>query len=41
MILKECKEKKFCRLCENNKLKKAIDLKKTPLANSFFKKKVF
>ena len=41
MILKECKEKKFCRLCENNKLKKAIDLKKTPLANSFFKKKKY
>ena len=34
-----CKEKKICRLCDSKKLKLAIDLNKTPLANSILEKK--
>ena len=41
MLLHDYKKKIFCRLCKSKKLKKAIDLKKTPLANSFLPKKNF
>ena len=41
MLPKDCREKKFCRLCKSYNLKKVIDLKKTPLANSFFNEKKY
>ena len=34
-----CQKKFLCRLCNSKKLKVAIDLKSTPLANSFLIKK--
>ena len=39
MLSINCKRRKSCRLCGSYILKKAIDLKKTPLANSFLSKK--
>ena len=35
MLSNNCKQRKSCRLCESYNLKTAINLNRTPLANSF------